>query len=89
MKPHLCTPMHDYASAIKQLLLLLPVTTIAPMLIASHMGPIMKPLMKMRVPTWLSGAAVTATTMYSSTATHEPGKRSTLQGQRYKTHRCG
>lgn len=56
-----------------------PRTTTPPISMASHIGPIMKPQRKMRVPTWLSGAAVTATTMYRSTATHDPGKRSALQ----------
>jgi hypothetical protein len=73
-----CTALRKIL-ALLLLLLLLLLTTIAPIEMASHIGPIMKPLIKMRVPTWLSGAAVTATTMYSSTATHEPGKRSALQ----------
>lgn len=43
------------------------------------MGPIINPDVKIFVPTWLLGAAVTATTMYSMTATQEPGKRKALQ----------
>lgn len=51
------------------------VTMTPPSSMDSHIGPSMKPHRKILVPTWQSGAAVTATTKYSRMATHAPGKR--------------
>jgi hypothetical protein len=72
-KPQLITPVYDSAAAVLMLLLLLLLrfTTIATMLMASHIGPIMKPLITTNT-TIHHAAATAATHHYSANADRQP-----------------